>query len=147
MPVCAFLSEYSFFGGWPSVFYVSGAVGMLSLLPWLFFVFDSPDAHPRITENEFIYIKANSMAQRRGSRIGEKSNTWVPWLSIISSLKIWGITISKFCTSWGNLFLMSKLPTYLSQVLNMPITYVSCHFMSFYKFINNSIKIFFSITE
>ncbi|KAH9529084.1 hypothetical protein DERF_002994 [Dermatophagoides farinae] len=125
MPVCAFLSEYSFFGGWPSVFYVSGAVGMLSLLPWLFFVFDSPDAHPRITENEFIYIKANSMAQRRGSRIGEKSNTWVPWLSIISSLKIWGITISKFCTSWGNLFLMSKLPTYLSQVLNMPITYNS----------------------
>ncbi|OTF79875.1 sialin-like protein [Euroglyphus maynei] len=126
MPACAFLSQYGFFGGWPSVFYVSGAVGMISLVPWLFFVYDSPDVHPRITENELIYIQTNSMTQRRGStRIGEKANTWVPWLSIISSRKIWGITISKFCTSWGNLFLMSKLPTYLSQVLNMPITYNS----------------------
>lgn len=133
MPSCAFLSQYGFFGGWPSVFYVTGAVGMFSLVPWLCFVYDSPDAHPLITENELIYIKTNSMTQRRDVKIGEKANSWVPWLSIITSKKIWGITISKFCTAWGNLFLMSKLPTYLSQVLNMPITYVSFLYSSIIK--------------
>ena len=120
MPICAYLSEYGFAGGWPSVFYVLGAFGMLALIPWLYFVYDSPDKHPTITDVEYRHILANSSASKNAS----KMKAWVPWRSIFTSRKVWAISITKFCFAWGNLFLMTKLPAYLESVLNMPITYV-----------------------
>lgn len=125
MPICAFLSEYGFFGGWPSAFYVFGTISLFSLIPWLLFVYNCPDVHPTITSEELNFIQSTSMSNKTKKNMKQKSKSWVPWCSILSSRKIWAITITKFCTSWGNLFLMSKLPTYLSQVLNMPITYNS----------------------
>lgn len=135
MPICAFLSEYGWFGGWPSVFYFSGIIGILSLIPWCIFVYDLPDIHPSITESELKHVKANSMTSKSKK---DSKRTWIPWCSIITSFKIWAITITRFCISWGNLFLMSKLPTYLSQVLQMPITYVSLEIYTNFIFIISS---------
>src|SRR5699024_9398467 len=79
MPICAFLSQSSFAGGWPSVFYVFGLVGVLFLLPWLVAVYDAPDLHPTISDQEYVYIKTNVSVSRNA---GRRRSTWVPWCAI-----------------------------------------------------------------
>lgn len=37
----------------------SGAVGLVWFILWAFFVFDSPNTHPRISEQERLYITSS----------------------------------------------------------------------------------------
>lgn len=55
--VGGFFCEWeSFDGGWPSIFYVGGGACLLFCPIWYFFVFDSPEEHPRISNRERLYI-------------------------------------------------------------------------------------------
>lgn len=120
MPICAFLAEYGFAGGWPSIFYVFGMVGIIFLLPWYYFVYDTPAVHPRISQSERDFIQ-NNLSISNGKR-----QLLVPWKQILTSRKVWAIAIARFSGGWSGLFLMSKLPAYLKTILHMPIEYVSC---------------------
>lgn len=42
---------------WETVFYLSALFGTCWYAAWLYFVYDSPDQHPRIDPMELIYIK------------------------------------------------------------------------------------------
>lgn len=42
---------------WQSIFHVSGVFGTLWYVAWLYFVYDSPDKHPRINPIEKAYIQ------------------------------------------------------------------------------------------
>ena len=56
--VGGFFCEWtSFDGGWPSIFYVGGGIGLIFCLIWAFMVYDSPAEHPRISPRERLYIK------------------------------------------------------------------------------------------
>lgn len=54
MPICGFLIALL---GWESVFYVTGAVGLVWSVAWFRLVFDSPAEHPRISAEERRYIE------------------------------------------------------------------------------------------
>lgn len=56
MPLSGILSEYGFDGGWPSIFYVFGAVGTIWCIAFLAMVYEDPESHPRIAEDEKKYI-------------------------------------------------------------------------------------------
>lgn len=56
MPLSGVLSEYGFAGGWPSIFYVFGAVGTIWCIAFLLMVYEDPESHPRIAEDEKKYI-------------------------------------------------------------------------------------------
>jgi len=43
--------------GWPWSFYLTGTLGLIFWVCWQFFVFSSPDEHPRISSREKIFIK------------------------------------------------------------------------------------------
>lgn len=43
--------------GWESIFYVSGGLGLIWIICWISFVYDSPAEHPTISEREKIYIE------------------------------------------------------------------------------------------
>ena len=126
MPICGLLSQYA---GWPWVFYLFGSVALLFTLPWLYLVYNEPQSHPRISPTERVYITSNLSIS---SSSATKKKALVPWRSILSSPKIWAIAVTRFCNGWGSLFLVSKLPSYLSKVLHMPMTYVSDHLFGFY---------------
>eukprot|EP01036_Dinobryon_divergens_P026695 gene26696-35372_t len=44
-------------GGWPSVFYVFGSVGILWFPFWFFWAYESPEKHPSITREELTLIR------------------------------------------------------------------------------------------
>lgn len=48
-PLCGFLINWF---DWPSVYYVTGVVGVIWFITWWLLVHDSPEQHPRISEKE-----------------------------------------------------------------------------------------------
>lgn len=54
MPICGYLIASL---GWESVFYVTGAIGIIWSVAWFLLVFDSPSQHPRISHEERRYIE------------------------------------------------------------------------------------------
>lgn len=57
LPISGLLCQSSFFGGWPSVFYLFGTIGLIWFIAWMVFVFDSPSKHPRISKSERRYLE------------------------------------------------------------------------------------------
>lgn len=56
MPISGYLSEHGFGGGWPSIFYVFGLAGTIWSVWFLLTVYNEPDKHPKIPEDEKKYI-------------------------------------------------------------------------------------------
>lgn len=56
MPLSGVLSRHGFDGGWPSIFYVFGAVGTIWCVAFLLMIYEDPESHPRIAEDEKKYI-------------------------------------------------------------------------------------------
>lgn len=46
------------FGGWASVFYIFGLVGVIWFPYWMYMAYETPDDHPYMTKEEKIYIKS-----------------------------------------------------------------------------------------
>lgn len=114
-----YLCKHGFAGGWPSVFYVSGAFGVFVFLLWMYNIYNEPSQHPRISNEELLMIRLNTSAARKGP------GSQVPWVAIMTSMPMWAIAVAKFCGAWGNLMLMSKLPSYLKTQLHVSIQNVS----------------------
>lgn len=51
------------FGGWPGVFYIIGAISIVWFGMWCFLVYDTPTAHPRISGEELYYIQSSIGSQ------------------------------------------------------------------------------------
>ncbi|GFW06674.1 hypothetical protein TNCV_3287751 [Trichonephila clavipes] len=100
--------------GWPSVFYIFGALGVIWTVFWLLFVYETPEKHPYISEEEIKVI-----------RYGQDHKTWekspTPWKSILSSFSVWALVITHFGQNWGFYTLLTELPTYLSSILHFNI--------------------------
>ena len=56
IPICGYLAQSGFLGGWPSTFYVFGFLGVVWFVLWMFMIHDSPDKHPTITPQEVKFI-------------------------------------------------------------------------------------------
>ncbi|XP_035211568.1 putative inorganic phosphate cotransporter isoform X1 [Stegodyphus dumicola] len=113
LSVSGILSASDFLGGWPSVFYVFGLVGIVWFFFWITLVFESPDEHPRISKEELNYIH---QGQDKMSR-----NTTIPWKSILTSVPVWALVLTHFGQNWGFYTLLTEMPTYLSNILHFDL--------------------------
>lgn len=59
MVVGGWVCSTEFLGGWPSVFYVFGALSLVWGIFWFLLVRDRPEEHPRVSTDELTYIKTN----------------------------------------------------------------------------------------
>jgi len=109
LPVCGYLCEYV---NWQSVFYITGAIGILWFLVWALIVFDGPDVHPRISEQEKQFLQMSLKETQ-----SEKPSS-VPWKDIVISAPVWAILVSHVTQSFGFYVLFTELPTYMKNVLN-----------------------------
>jgi MFS transporter, ACS family, solute carrier family 17 (sodium-dependent inorganic phosphate cotransporter), member 5 len=71
----------SSFMGWPSIFYFSGAAGLLWSVLWAFLGSNSPSEHKKISpeEKEFIEQSLNN------TNDGEKKKIITPWVAMLTS--------------------------------------------------------------
>eukprot|EP00092_Neocalanus_flemingeri_P030040 GFUD01032614.1.p1 GENE.GFUD01032614.1~~GFUD01032614.1.p1 ORF type:complete len:475 (-),score=61.04 GFUD01032614.1:7-1431(-) len=109
MPASGYLCDYV---GWESVFYVFGAIGIVWFVGWCFLVFDGPDVHPRISEEEKAFIQSSLIE----CETGKPSS--IPWLAIASSPAVWAITATHVTQNFGYYVLLTELPTYMKNILH-----------------------------
>ncbi|CAH1775915.1 unnamed protein product [Owenia fusiformis] len=115
-PVSGLLCDYGFAGGWPSVFYVFGAVSCVWFIAWCFLVYSCPSSHPLISTHERLFIESSL-----GTVKHEKPPP-TPWLAMMTSLPVWTIIVATICDDFGFYTLMTCLPTYMKQVLHFDMT-------------------------
>ncbi|XP_015595983.2 putative inorganic phosphate cotransporter isoform X2 [Cephus cinctus] len=115
MPLSGLLSEYGFADGWPSIFYVFGTIGTVWCIAFLIMVYEDPEQHPRITEDERKYI-LSALWGTAGV-----SSPPVPWKSIATSMPFWAILIAHMGQNYGYETLMTELPTFMKQILHFNI--------------------------
>nr|CAD7580766.1 unnamed protein product [Timema californicum] len=108
MPLSGLLSEYGFAGGWPSIFYVFGTVGAVWSLLFLVTVYESPDEHPHIADDERKYITSSVWGS------AGVSSPPIPWKAILRSMPFWAILVAHMGQNYGYETLMTELPTFMN---------------------------------
>ncbi|XP_064480139.1 sialin-like [Ornithodoros turicata] len=109
------LSDSDFLEGWPSVFYVFGFLGCIWFVFWVFLVYDSPEEHPRITQEEYDYIIINQGDEK------VHKNVKIPWRPILMSKGLWSLSLAHFGSNWIYYTFLTVIPNYLANVLQYNI--------------------------
>lgn len=105
------MCDSDFMGGWPSVFYVFGVMGIVWAAFWFPLVRDSPAEHPRISKYELKLLEPVML-----TKSGSSKSMMIPWKSIVTSVPMWGLLAIHFGYNWVFYTLITELPTYLDQI-------------------------------
>lgn len=109
---------YHSFGSWRPAFLFTGSLGVLWLIAW-WWLYESPERHPRITPEELEYIQRHRSAT---ANIGAPRSTTpgraepVNWFALLGYRQTWGIVLGRFLldpywffvAEWFALYLKSK---------------------------------------
>ncbi len=101
--------------GWPSVFYVFGATGVIWFAFWWLLVVDKPSLDSRMGESERAMFRSE---EEKGDTSEFKS---IPWRTLLTRKPVWAIIIAHFCNNWGLYVLLSWLPSYFSSQLGISL--------------------------
>ena len=112
-PMCGALVDAY---GWESAYYVIGGITTAWFIFWCIFVYDTPDSHPRISQEEREYIN-NALHEN----VNDKESLPVPWKSMLTSVPFIGLMIADFANTWGKNTLLSNGPTYMKNVQGVNI--------------------------
>jgi MFS transporter, ACS family, solute carrier family 17 (sodium-dependent inorganic phosphate cotransporter), other len=102
--------------GWPALFYISGAIGLLWVAVWMLKAADRPEALGSIAPEELAQIVAARNAEPRAGA--------VPWAAIAREPAVWAIILAHFCSNFGFNILLLWLPTYLSHQFDVTLARV-----------------------
>lgn len=98
--------------GWKGTFILIGLLGLLWVLPWLFFHRGNPDVSPLITEEERDYILKGSIAENGSSGKDEKG---LNWGQLLAYKETWAIILCRFLLDPIWWLFVIWLPIYLND--------------------------------
>jgi len=113
-PVSGVICSSDHFGGWPTVFYLFGALGIIWGLFWHKLAYSSPEENPGISKEELDFIKLTVPPV-----ITQDRN---PWKQILKSGPVWALTAAYFANAWGFEMLFTFLPNFLKDILGFDIS-------------------------
>lgn len=99
--------------GWPAVFYISGASGIVWLAAWRLKAADRPEDCAGVSPAELALIEAD----RPEAPLAEA----IPWRAILSERAVWAIVIAHLCNNFGFYIVLLWLPSYLHHVFAVPM--------------------------
>lgn len=118
MPLSGILAEHGFAGGWPSIFYVFGAIGVVWSLAFLWLCHEDPQSCPSISSEERSHIQD---ALGNIPAANKVTNQKTPYTSIATSLPFYAILFAHMGQNYGYETLMTELPTYMKSVLKFSL--------------------------
>jgi ACS family sodium-dependent inorganic phosphate cotransporter len=105
--------------GWPALFYISGALGLVWVYVWMYLAADRPETSSRVTMPELELITSMRTAEARATR--------VPWAAIAREPAVWAIVVAHFCSNFGFNILLLWMPTYLHHTFSVPLERVGLY--------------------
>ncbi|CAF1395391.1 unnamed protein product [Adineta ricciae] len=112
IPLSGILTEYF---NWQVAFYFYGIIGILWSIGWWYVSYERPAIHPKISEEERIYIE-ESIGE--ASSVANKSWIKPPWRSFFTSMPVWAIVVANFCRSWSFYLLINSQAEYFQEALD-----------------------------
>ncbi|GAB1463563.1 MFS transporter [Pedobacter sp.] len=112
--------------GWHEVFWITGAVGFVWLLFWLFF-YQIPAKQNKLTEKELAYIN-----QDENPAIDDAPRQNIKWVKLFSMPQTWAFVAGKFFIDPIYWFFLFWLPSYFSSVFHLDLSKPSIHLMVIY---------------
>lgn len=100
-------------GGWPSVFYVFGALGVLWFIVWVLIFYNNPQSHPFISDEERMFLEKSI------GGLNDKKD--IPWREMALSVPLWGLIFAQIGHDWGFFTLVTDLPKYFKDVMRFNI--------------------------
>lgn len=102
--------------GWRALFYITGAIGLVFLIFFIFF-YKQPEQHKTLSKEELEYIKADG----GGTAASISSSTQVTWGSLFKHKSVWGMILGFFCYVWMMNIFTTFLPLYLMKTQNIEL--------------------------
>ncbi|KAL3120597.1 hypothetical protein niasHT_007889 [Heterodera trifolii] len=109
----ALCAQTAFFGGWPSIFYVSAFTGLFFVLIYIVLGADKPSKQSCISSDELNFITTANIGEHMGQK---RINRTVPWRRIFSSAPVWAALVSVVCHEFPLMTMIMFLPAYLHDV-------------------------------
>ncbi|MGH8679056.1 MAG: ACS family MFS transporter [Burkholderiales bacterium] len=106
--------------GWPSLFYLTGAIGGIWVAVWTLRV-------PRHPPNSNDLSNAASRTVVEDAHRASARASAIPWLKIAREKSVWAIIIAHFCSNFGYYILLLWLPTYLNYTFKVPLSEVGAY--------------------
>ena len=113
--------------GWPSVFYVMGALGILVSFVWLKTIY-GPKQHPNVSAGELQYIQeGGALVDLEGARHdactaqAKPVNTLACIRELLGNRMLFGIYLGQYCITTLTYFFLTWFPVYLVQERGMTI--------------------------
>ena len=109
--------------GWECTFYVWGTFGIIWSLFWICLVYDSPNDHPRISEDERNYINSNV---HKGYQVSsDETLPRAPILEMLTSVPVIANIVTALGQNYGFYTILKMTPTYLNNIQHISIRNVS----------------------
>ena len=109
--------------GWECTFYVWGACGLIWFIFWVLLVYDTPYAHPRISDDERTYINSNVCKAYNTSTLEKLPRA--PILKILTSVPVIASIGTALGQNYGFYTILKMTPTYLNNIQHISIQNVS----------------------
>lgn len=105
--------------GWPSIFYISGACGVVWTVLFFFWGSSSPAECKSISAEEKKLIETSLGSD--GSEDKSQPPLKTPWLKFFTSAPFLTLILAHCAHNWGFWTLLTEIPTYMKNVLGMDI--------------------------
>lgn len=107
--------------GWEGSFYVLGSLPLIWCTAYLFLIYDSPDTHPLISQQELDFLRQRGVCSAKSSAESSSKKPQTPWMAIFTCRAFWATIIAKICFGFGAYMAATKLPAYMNDVFGVPI--------------------------
>ncbi|CRK96190.1 CLUMA_CG009619, isoform A [Clunio marinus] len=106
LPILGYIIKIS---SWEWAFHSCAICGVIWSICWLYYVYDSPENHPRIhpKEKEYILKSLGSSVIR-----SDEKKIETPWKEILTSKPVWIHSLAQWGGIWGIFTIMTQAPTY-----------------------------------
>lgn len=114
-----FSSGYiGYYFGWPSIFYVSGLVGVIWGITHYVLGAEDPDSCKRLSDGERAYMQQCFRAENK--EVNDKKSE-VPWKEIFTSVPFITLCLTAWSSAWCEWTMMTLIPTYINGVLGFEL--------------------------
>src|SRR5690554_1926777 len=113
--------------GWHEVFWITGSLGFVWLLFWLF-LYDIPQKQKRLTSEELNYIESD----KEDVSMQVESTKKISWNKLFTFPQTWAFITGKFFIDPIFWFFLFWLPSYFSSTFDLDLTKISPELMIIY---------------
>jgi ACS family sodium-dependent inorganic phosphate cotransporter len=108
--------------GWKFGFYLFPAIGVIWAVFWLVFVYNNPEDHPFLSQEERSVLKAYH-DYNHGQKKDDRSKK-IPYFNILTSCPVYALILTTFSFNWTFYLFMDSIVKYCKPILgpNLPLS-------------------------